>query len=1172
MTEKTLSPQDSAAPDADAFDHDVFLSHSSKDESVVRALAERLRQDGLRVWFGPWQIRPGDNIPARIEQGLESSHLLLLCMSASAFGGDWPMLESQTFRFRDPLNRERRFIPLRLDETLPVGSLAQFAYVDWRASVRDAHYQRLLETCRMAEPARVPPRHLAEQSEAVAAGEHGAMVGSVAFSPDGRFVLSGSHDNTLRLWDVESGSCLRVLTGHHGAVRSISWGPEGRLALSGSNDGTMRVWDLATGQCTRVLEGHTGRVFSVAWSLNGLGALSGACDHTLRLWDTASGACLRVMEGHRSAVRSIAWSTALNPERWRALSASTDHTVRLWNINTNRCLRVLEGHTRAVWSVAWNPSRWYALSGSDDETMRLWDAQSGHCLRVYLGHTSSVFSVAWSPDGKHALTGSRDMTVGLWEVDSGRCLRFLEGHTKGVYSVAWSPNGRWVISGSGDHTVRLWDVATGRCLRTFGQSADVESPATRAGRRTRAAKDTLVDPPPPPSIPEALQYTNAKILLVGDSGAGKTGLAMRLAHDTWRETESTTGAWATQWRIPVAENGSMEREIWLWDFGGQADQRLIHQIYMDETALAVLVFDPQRENLFDTLSQWDRDLSRAARRPFRKLLVAGRADAGGLRASRSEIEAFAKERGYSCYLETSAKTGEGCDALKEAILQSIQWENIPWRSSPRLFRRLREEIIRLKEEGRVLLRLNELRETLRYRLATTGEPFTDEQLSAVIRLLAGPGVVRELAFGSWVLLQPELLNVYAQAVIRTMRADAHELGHLLEERVLRGELAFRKSTPRLPADEERIVLLAMHQILVERELCLREHDPEGKRPTLLVFPSYYGRERPDLVGHPAVFVSYQFNGFIDDIYATLVVRLHHTQPFEQAELWRYAADFKTALGKRLGIKLTRRAQGAGELEVYFDPAVSLADKVVFSKYVHEHLLQKASDVERLRHYVCPHCETPVGNHAVARRRLTEGRQDILCVGCEQRVPLWDELEERFASPETERKVSELQEESQRFLACESRERALVGEVISTVALAGQISRELSTPGQGLDMEIEFKSDEGHPTGQKIWLLVRPESGIRTTPEERHVVSWRSQPFPVLVITLDDARQIRWVEIGDWLKRGPRAGERFDVMSVRRWRDRVLRRSATVTGGVLRGGTGHMFGPAANDRVLDRRAQ
>ena len=104
------------------------------------------------------------------------------------------------------------------------------------------------------------------------------------------------------------------------------------------------------------------------------------------------------------------------------------------------------------------------------------------------------------------------------------------------------------------------------------------------------------------------------------------------------------------------------------------------------------------------------------------------------------------------------------------------------------------------------------------------------------------------------------------------------------------------------------------------------------------------------------------------------MRLHHTEPFRQDQLWRYAADFKTNTGKQLGVKLTRRAPGLGELEVYFDPAVAMEEKIIFSKYVHEHLLQHARDVERLRHYACQHCGTPEGNREVAMKRLNDWLQ------------------------------------------------------------------------------------------------------------------------------------------------------------------------------------------------------
>jgi hypothetical protein len=618
--------------------------------------------------------------------------------------------------------------------------------------------------------------------------------------------------------------------------------------------------------------------------------------------------------------------------------------------------------------------------------------------------------------------------------------------------------------------------------------------------------------------------------------------------------------------LEVDAEGGLEREIWLWDFGGQADQRLIHQLYMDETALAVLVFDGQKEDLFETLGQWDRDLTRASSKEFAKLLVAGRVDAGGLRVSRSKVEEFARERGYTQFLETSAKKNVRCEELKEAILKGIRWENIPWRSSPLVFKRLKEEIVRLKDEGRVLMRFNELRETLQLRLSGESTRFNDEELKAVVGLLAGPGVVWELKFGSWVLLQPERINAYAQAVIQTIREDKYERGCLPEERVLNGELTYHSSMERLEADEERFVLLAMHQTLVKRGLCLRENTDEGP---LLIFPSYYRRERPELTGHPAVLVSYRFNGFLDDIYATLVVRLHHTESFEADELWRYAADFKSlSQGRRLGVKLTRRGEGAGELEVYFDPEMPVAEKMIFSRYVHEHLLKKGNEVVRLRHYVCPHCKAPVRDRETAMRRLADkGKQsNILCVNCEKRVPLWDDLEERFAAPEVHQRVLELDEQSQLILDNADKERTLVGEVISTVSLAGQISRELTVSDNGIDMEIEFKTDAGEATGRKLYLQLksgdsylkkrkRDGAEVFAIKDERHARYWMGQAFPVLLVVRNSEGEVRWMEVRDWLRRASDGGsklvkqivfdgERFDVMSVRRWRDRVLGQSKT----------------------------
>ena len=382
----------------------------------------------------------------------------------------------------------------------------------------------------------------------------------------------------------------------------------------------------------------------------------------------------------------------------------------------------------------------------------------------------------------------------------------------------------------------------------------------------------------------------------------------------------------------------------------------------------------------------------------------------------------------------------------------------------------------------MLMRFNELREALRLRLAGEDARFKDEELKAVVALLAGPGVVWELKFGSWVLLQPERINAYAQAVIQTLRADEHERGCLPEERVLKGDLTYHSSMQRLDPDEERFVLLAMHQTLVERGLCLREQTDKGP---MLIFPSYYRRERPELVGHPAVLVSYRFTGFLDDIYATLVVRLHHTKAFQQDQLWRYAADFKTVTGKQLGVKLTRRAEGVGRVGGVFRPGHRGGGE--------DHLQPvrpRAPAAEGAGRGAAAALRVPALRHTGGQSRSGDataggvaGREEgrIRAIrncrpfsACTARSAYRCGTTWSSASPATRRSSACANCRSNRrvVLDNESKERALVGEVISTVALAGQISREFNVSDHGIDMEIEFKDDAGEATGQKLYLQLK----------------------------------------------------------------------------------------------------
>lgn len=267
-----------------------------------------------------------------------------------------------------------------------------------------------------------------------------------------------------------------------------------------------------------------------------------------------------------------------------------------------------------------------------------------------------------------------------------------------------------------------------------------------------------------------------------------------------------------------------------------------------------------------------------------------------------------------------------------------------------------------------------------------------------------------------------------------------------------------------------------------------------------------------------------------------------------------------ATGHEIGLRLTPRARGA-ELDLYCDTSTPAGDQVLFASYVHDHLRARAGDVGRLRTYICQRCATPVENRATARKRLFVGKPDIGCADCEARVPLWDEIEQLLASDDVRQQVEAMREESRIVLDNESRERSLVGEVIATVARAGQIAREVYVSDHGIDVEVEFKNDDHQATGRKVYLQLksgnshlrpRTRDGTRLfrIDKVRHANYWADQAFPVMLVVGDDSGAVEWMEIRDPLRRQrergdwpPKVitfvGQRFDTMSVRRWREAAL---------------------------------
>ncbi len=368
----------------------------------------------------------------------------------------------------------------------------------------------------------------------------GAWVEALLALPDGRRVVSGARDKTLRVWNAASGECERILEGHAGNINTLC-ALHGSCVASGSADDTARVWDIDAGECDAVLTGHTaaitcltelsnGRLASGSadssvrvWRLDaatpgdeaccahivlrghtdgvmcllalddGERVLSGSADATLRLWDARSGACVRTFVGHEGKVKCVA---ALGSDGRRVVSASWDASLRIWNTATGACERTLEGHTGAVqamlvlrFGVPGGDAE-LVVSGAHDRTLRVWDARTGACARVLTGHTSSIRALL-ALDGARVASASVDGTLRLWDACSGTCERVLEGHTDMVSSlVSLGASGR-VVSASADATLRVWHPASTERERAPEGHADMVAclVATDDGRVVSGSRD-----------------------------------------------------------------------------------------------------------------------------------------------------------------------------------------------------------------------------------------------------------------------------------------------------------------------------------------------------------------------------------------------------------------------------------------------------------------------------------------------------------------------------------------------------------------------------------------------------------------------------------------------------------------------------------------------------------
>jgi WD40 repeat protein len=304
---------------------------------------------------------------------------------------------------------------------------------------------------------------------------HRGDVASVAFSSDGKLLVSGSADKTIRIWDVRSGKTVATVEGHSPLVRSVTISSDGAKLAFGANDERVRLLDLKRHRATANVPGHTGDANTLSLSSDGMLLAFAADDNAVLIWDVDKGREKTKLRGHSGPVTSVAFSL----DGKKLVSAGDDGSVRIWDMASGR----ETGRLADRGPVAFSPDGQKLVSKS-----RIWDAPTGR--EVAMLDETGDRSFAFSPDGQTIASSSRG-TVRIQDGSSGRTLMKLEGHSGSVNCVAFYPDGTKLASGSDDKTIRLWEVASGRELRVLQAHADdVKSLAFSAnGERMVSASD-----------------------------------------------------------------------------------------------------------------------------------------------------------------------------------------------------------------------------------------------------------------------------------------------------------------------------------------------------------------------------------------------------------------------------------------------------------------------------------------------------------------------------------------------------------------------------------------------------------------------------------------------------------------------------------------------------------
>jgi small GTP-binding protein len=794
--------------------------------------------------------------------------------------------------------------------------------------------------------------------------------------------------------------------GRTGHVTKMAWSPDGSLLAVPTQNGEVELWNALKGDLVDTIRAVANSwATCVSWSPDGRLLAVGSGDNHTRIWSLAGKKRLKRVNGTalRLVGNLVAW-----PQDSELIVTASEFVCFVWSYERWRVVAEL-GFSEKIVDVAVSKSGYLAIATRDGGIHVTKPSGAGAIEIESYSKQPRVRTLCWSPDGRLLAAGSSHGALAVFDPGNKFGRVELEGHTRYIRAISFSADGRLLVSKCDDSTVRLWNLEENSSLTiaelsfdrkhfgtgsskpggtAFHPSLPVLATLGNADKGVRIWNVSLRDLSPATPTDVKITYTTAKVVLVGDSGVGKTGLGWRLSHGGFKEHASTHGQqfWVLdQLRSRDAQN--RECEAVLWDLAGQADYRLTHALFLDRVDLALILFDPgNHAEPLKGVEYWLSALKLSNQNSSPKILVGARCDRAALTLSQDELSAFVKKHSIvGGFVATSALKGEGVDTLIARMKENLSFASTTTTVTTTTFKRIKEYVLKVKEDSGsdVLVDPHALKRKMES--SDSSWEFSSEEMMTAIHHLANHGYVSVLRGESEtpiILLTPERLSNLASSIVLEARRSLNGLGALEESRLLSGDYKFPEVTD-LDDRSREVLLDAVVALFLNHNICFRERLGAN---TFLVFPSLINQKKPTEELGTIEDISYSVTGRIENVYPALVVLLGYSNTFTRTNQWQNQAQYEMNPGEICGFRQVAEKEGEIEFILYYSTSAPDHVRLLFQGLFETFLLPREVSVTKFPAVWCPNCSYHP-DRAEAVKRIKEEKQFLFCGECGNRIML-----------------------------------------------------------------------------------------------------------------------------------------------------------------------------------------